>query len=279
MQYLKPTSHLFEVAAEEGPIVAIQQSNLSVQPWRCAEVVVVEVLEDEVAEVEGLELDLADDLLLRCRVLHQLVLHEPLILEHVEEVGLVAVVVADDDDDLMHPRMEARFVDAGRGVGCSRRSRTPLLLLRCLIVLMLSADNSAGLRTATVTMEDATGSEMTMMPLQHFIENLAGALLMKHKNSGQLKVGVVDTSWRPAPGRSAMSSEASIAMVSLLTQISWTSNAYFSWMKSMQCFDVVVGVVVGGGAGDESYGGDVGEPNVAIDEGEVDVELRLGIGR
>jgi hypothetical protein len=39
----------------------------------------------QVTEVEGLELDLADELL---------------VLEHVEEVGLVAVVVANDDDDL-----------------------------------------------------------------------------------------------------------------------------------------------------------------------------------
>jgi hypothetical protein len=49
----------------------------------------------------------------------------------------------------------------------------------------------------------------------------------------------------------------------------------------VEAFDVVVGVdvVVGGGAKDGSDGGGTGEPDVTVDEGEVDVELRLGLGR
>jgi hypothetical protein len=58
MQYLKPTSHLSEVAAEEGPIIAVQQSNLSGQPWRCAEVVIVEALEDRSPKSKALNLTL-----------------------------------------------------------------------------------------------------------------------------------------------------------------------------------------------------------------------------
>jgi len=59
------------------------------------------------AEVEGLELDLADAELLRRGVLRRLVLHQPLVLEHVEQRGLAGVVEAEEEDlGLLLPEAE-----------------------------------------------------------------------------------------------------------------------------------------------------------------------------